>query len=669
MNYTQELYDLGANLAFRLSRSTLFEKEGLTELKPITIRSITGRPFNSRSNTLNFSDAVIEHFKLVAEQGRTRSVLEENCHVFRRAYNLPEQAATLLALIALNSLSSPFNEFMETQAGLSNNHLYQLLSDGLKIDYLTLQEILDSLAKTGLWEELSYSAADILLIPPQFARSLAVYPASNFAQLISHAVELAPAPELRVKDFGHLENDIPFSLARAIKKHPQAGTNILFYGEPGVGKTQLARLVASEINANLFEVKALGSSLTHPDDELSSRYSSAQLRLQYLRMAQRLFAQRSDHWLVIDECEDIFSSFNLSTRVSKELLHNLLEQSAVPTIWITNSPDFIPSSCLRRFSYVLEVPNLPIETKQVFIDKNLKGLRVSRSYKSKLLKAEAVTPALLEKGASLCRRCNVTGGLAEDYIDAYLKGLFTAHGKTFDSNEYSPELTFDPDYCNVAGEVTSLEDVLSAIEGFPEARVLLYGAPGTGKSAFVNYVCEQLELPLLTVKASDILGKYVGESEKNIAYHFNHAAEAGKALLLDEADSLIATREGASKSWEVSQVNELLIQIERFTHPLFIATNFFERLDKALLRRIDFKVELRPLSCEQSSEVFEEVMNHVPSKSELMRLEHLTSLTAGDFAVLSRRKRFKKGKLNPTEALALLEAEHRRKEIKRRIGF
>lgn len=75
------------------------------------------------------------------------------------------------------------------------------------------------------------------------------------------------------------------------------------------------------------------------------------------------------------------------------------------------------------------------------------------------------------------------------------------------------------------------------------------------------------------------------------------------------------------------------------------------------------------MSCEQSSEVFEEVMNQTPSKNELTRLERLTSLTAGDFAVLSRRKRFKKGRLSSAEALSILEAEHMRKEPKRSIGF
>lgn len=666
----RELYDLGANLAYRLTKSSMFDLEALNELKPITIKSISGRPFHFDGAKSCFPNSIYEHFKSAMEQGRTQSILEANCQIFRSAYDLPIESVKLLAFIALNSFSSPFNEYIETQLGLSQNHLYQLISDALDIDFLTLKHTLEMLSKTGLWEEYSVNADDMLQMHPYFAKSLAFKPSKDFSQLLSHVISKLPKSTLKIDNYSHLDMDILNDLVESTDEKGLQGINILFYGEPGVGKTELARLIIDQINANLFEVKALGESIVNPHDELNSRYSSAQLRLQYLRMTQRLFSGKAGNWLLIDECEDVYSSFHHGTKVSKDLFHELLETNSTPTIWITNNPELIPPSCIRRFSYVLELPNLPDDARQDLLDKSLKGLRVSKEFKSRLLTVRDLTPAILNKGRELCKACDVQGVKAEVYIESYLEQSLQVQGRPFwGLNNYRAEIEFDPEFCNVKGDVSSLLEVIRAVDNFNEARVLLYGASGTGKSAFVHYVCKELSINLLTVKASDLLGKYVGESEKNIARYFELATKEGKALLLDEADSLLSTREGATRPWEVSQVNELLMQIERFQSPLFVATNYFERLDKALLRRMDFKVELLPLTPKQSIEVFKKVVGEPPLNNEKARLESMVNLTMGDFALLSRRKRFKKGRVFVREALEILEMEHKYKLPKRRIGF
>ena len=219
------------------------------------------------------------------------------------------------------------------------------------------------------------------------------------------------------------------------------------------------------------------------------------------------------------------------------------------------------------------------------------------------------------------------------------------------------------------GDLHSLIDITKTIERHPEARILLFGPPGTGKSAFVDYACKENDLGLVTVKASDVLGKYVGESEGNINRLFEKASNEGKALLIDEADSLLMSREGATKSWEVSQVNELLMQIERFQNPLFIATNHFGALDKALLRRLDFKVELQALKHEQAVSLFERIVGIKLDKCSKSQLSDMTNLTAGDFAVLARKLRFKSNKLDIKMALSLIEFEHVNKGFVRTIGF
>ena len=94
----------------------------------------------------------------------------------------------------------------------------------------------------------------------------------------------------------------------------------------------------------------------------------------------------------------------------------------------------------------------------------------------------------------------------------------------------------------------------------------LQGPPGTGKSALVRYLAERLGLEVVQKRASDLMSMWVGKTEKQIAEAFAEARDSGAFLVFDEADSLLADRRFAGRSWEVSLVNEMLTWMEN--HPL-----------------------------------------------------------------------------------------------------
>ena len=122
--------------------------------------------------------------------------------------------------------------------------------------------------------------------------------------------------------------------------------------------------------------------------------------------------------------------------------------------------------------------------------------------------------------------------------------------------------------------------------GDKQFSLCLQGPPGTGKSAFVRYLAERLGLQVTQKRASDLMSMWVGATEQQIAAAFAEARAEESILVFDEADSLLADRRGAVRSWEVSQVNEMLTWMESHPLPFACTTNFGEHLDPATLRRL-----------------------------------------------------------------------------------
>ena len=99
------------------------------------------------------------------------------------------------------------------------------------------------------------------------------------------------------------------------------------------------------------------------------------------------------------------------------------------------------------------------------------------------------------------------------------------------------------------------------------------------------------------------------------------------------------------RSWEVTEVNEMLTQMESFSGIFIASTNLVEGLDQAALRRFDLKVKLDYLRPEQAWEL---LLRHcdslglpLPSEALQFRLHGLRSLTPGDFAAVVRQHRFR----------------------------
>ena len=134
--------------------------------------------------------------------------------------------------------------------------------------------------------------------------------------------------------------------------------------------------------------------------------------------------------------------------------------------------------------------------------------------------------------------------------------------------------------------------------GSGAVRMLFYGLSGTGKTEFARYISGVLGKEILLKRASDIIDKYVGETEKRIAAAFEEAATNDQILLFDEADSFFADRNNAERNFERTQVNEFLTQLEEFPGIVICTTNLRNIMDPAMLRRFHITVDFKALTKE-----------------------------------------------------------------------
>lgn len=124
--------------------------------------------------------------------------------------------------------------------------------------------------------------------------------------------------------------------------------------------------------------------------------------------------------------------------------------------------------------------------------------------------------------------------------------------------------------------------------------VLFAGPPGTGKTMAAEAIAAELDLPLYRIDLSQVVNKYIGETEKNLRRLFDAADAADVILFFDEADALFGKRtevKDAHDRYANLEISYLLERMERFKGLAILATNRKKDLDEAFLRRLRFVVE------------------------------------------------------------------------------
>ena len=565
-------------------------------------------------------------------------------------------------------------------AGVQAHEVAEALRAGSRLERIGMVEnLISEHSITDLSDLMKVSEK----LPPVLMREY-----QNQGELMAVFTKPASKSALLLSDFSFVADDaqvLSNLLANAVQRKEQ-GVNVLLYGPPGTGKTELAKVVAQAAGLDLYEVEYAdrdGNSLSGRD-----RYRSLQIAQVFLKGSAQVA-------LMFDEVEDVFppisadaanqlarqeqmthSPSTSSSVNGKAWVNQVLENNPVPTIWITNRIEQIDPAFRRRFAYHLELKSPPPGAREQLIRKTLAGVDVTETFVAKLTERKGLTPAQIRTAVRFAGLAQSKDMGLETLIERQLKNADSALGNKLDNGNIRPAVTaYNLDMLNVETRF-EIPRIIKALQDRGHGTLCFYGAPGTGKTALGEHIAKSLGKPLIIKQASDLMSKFVGETEQNMAAMFRDAEAENAVLLLDEADSFLQDRRGAQRNYEVTEVNEMLQGMERYRGIFICTTNLLDRIDQAALRRFTFKIKFKPLTKEQRETMFvTEALQGVTESftPELKaRLAKLNVLCPGNFAAVKRQIDILGEGFSADEFLTQLEAEHRIKpEVReaRGMGF
>ncbi len=539
--------------------------------------------------------------------GRTGTLYQNIDHV-SDMIGLSDLEKETLAFVVLLPTCSVLGDCLEGLREQTSATVCDLLALALGVEQTDMRTVLRNespLCAAGLLtvDRTETDMSDILSLLNGLDTALLDEPTDGH-HLFRQYFRLATPPQHPIDAFPHLKDDLGVlrRILNAAQQQETQGINILIYGISGTGKTAFVKALAASVKTPLFEV-------SHEMDETDLKEQHFRFR-SYL-LSQKVLAKNCGSLILFDEVEDVFPDSVIpflgqakNSGRYKAWTNTVLESNPRPAFWLCNEAQQIDPAFRRRFSYALEFRTPPRSVRRTMLQQRLHQLPVRQEWIDRVSENRHLTPALIEQAGKIValakhENAATVEALAERTLRHSLEALGLPPDYLITGD--APPLAYRPELLNPSHDLTALTQGLKAR---PKGRLCFSGPPGSGKTAFAQYLAEQVDKPLLQKTASDLLNCYLGETEKNLAAMFREADDEEAVLFLDEADSFLQDRTSAHRSWEVTQVNELLKQMEQFEGLFICATNLMDRLDPAVIRRFDVKIQFDYLRPDQAGKLF-----------------------------------------------------------------
>ena len=400
------------------------------------------------------------------------------------------------------------------------------------------------------------------------------------------------------------------------------GRNILIFGPSGSGKTSLVSSLACWLNIRALFINATNADGDSVDEEV---------RLGRLELAQQLFRKQQRTILVMDDAS--MAIWHASKQTPECWNTRYFNDDNIPCIWISDSMTLGNAEFIQRMNYVVLLEDEHQDAVLAAHKVRLNALPVTLPYRQWLARFKWLSPLLIKRLEEFALTLNPDKPRHNEHkISQYLYQSISLNGIALTLDDYLPGYLnpekavagayhmpeYEVRWLNASLDITK---VLSNLEQSPSSSLCLYGQSGTGKSAFADKVAQVTGKEIIRLTGSDLLSRFVGATEEKIAANFSAAQRKGAILVLDEVDSLLISRDISDrKSWEISQVNEMLMAIERFRGILIVTSNRFEHMDSAMSRRFDIKIHFDWMSSKQLRSLMEAILIMNKKSREIQRL-------------------------------------------------
>lgn len=605
---------------------------------------------------IEFETAFFDCIKTNSNILRIRKTkIEKKIEKISKIYNLTDLEHKIFTYYTLMIFSTKIKN-LHTLLAKQDTPFFAICLTILKMNYYNADMARKSLLDKGLF--VKFSMCDSKVELSGTIRAIIENDLINTELQIKEALlGKKQKSTLKWTDFDFLENkkDLASKLLSASCKNKKMGINILLYGTVGSGKTEFAKLLANNAQIDMFSVIS----------KQGKKEALREERLQDLYSKQAILERTNNSCILFDEAEDVMNrGFSEYGKASKSYLNQIIEKTPVPIIWTTNNILDVDAAFLRRMTYTIEFEKLSEETRLTIWEKAVRKnkLKIDKQKLSELNKNYEIPPSLIVSSVESTKLINGTQddieAFAESVARVVMKKKNVKKQKSFEMNEYNENLV------NTDLDIKTLTSRIKA-SGKLNFSLCLYGEPGTGKSLYARYLANKLGIEVVLKRASDLISKYVGETEQNIANAFAEAKNKGAMLIFDEADSFLQNRQNANRSWEIAPVNEMLTWMESHEYPFVCTTNLLATLDEASLRRFTFKIKFDFLTPKQVNYG----INHFFGIQEVD--SNLKGLTAGDFATVKKKAEFL-GISDVDEIILMLKEEvkiKKSKELQNTVGF
>ena len=430
---------------------------------------------------------------------------------------------------------------------------------------------------------------------------------------------------------------------------PHSG--ILLYGPPGCGKTLLAKVLASESEANMFSING--------PEIMNKYYGETEARLRDIFKEAK---ENSPSIIFIDEIDAIAPKReeaygDVEKRVVAQLLalmDGLTERGNVIVLGATNRPDSVDPALRRpgRFDREMEISVPNADGRLEVLQIHTRGMPIGDDVELKVLASElhGYTGADMK---SLCREA------AMKSIRRYLPKIDLETEKIPSKILQSMEIKIIDFYDamhevvptamrefyverskiyweNVGGlddAKTILEENLISAMNEPEKFLkmgikppkgaLLYGPPGCGKTILARALSTESGGNMILVRGPEILSKWVGESEKAIREIFRKAKSSSPCVVIfDELDSLAKLKSGEESGVGETILSQLLTEMEEGSSSRVVVigiTNRPDLIDSSLLRsgRLDLRIFVPPPDEKGRLSIIETLTENMPIAADV----------------------------------------------------